>query len=114
MAMNLKPDPKVPCTVYVNNLDTSVSEELLQKTMSSVGKLVQFKLHGDADAPSRWGFFEYEEDSVANKAKRLLNGTKIGKYNINVKAANSSITGASAPGKVVPCSFKGPGRSGSN
>ena len=37
MAMNPKLASKVPCTVYVNNLDTSVSDELLQKTMSSVG-----------------------------------------------------------------------------
>eukprot|EP00667_Euglena_gracilis_P015969 EG_transcript_16664 len=90
-------DSRIPCTVFINNIDTSVSEELLRTTMGTVGKLLQFRLHGDPELPSRWGFFEYEDQATANKAKRLLQGTKVGRYTINVKAANSSITGSSAP-----------------
>lgn len=75
--------------VLVGNIPYDVTEEMLTKIFSEVGKVLSFRLVVDRDSgkPKGYGFCEYTDGATALSAMRNLNGYDINGRNLRVDFA---------------------------
>ncbi|GER40077.1 polyadenylate-binding protein [Striga asiatica] len=65
--------------LYVKNLDTSFSEEVLREKFSKYGKIVSLVISKDENGASRgFGFVNFENPDDAKRAVEAFNGSKLG------------------------------------
>ncbi|KAM6585749.1 hypothetical protein CsatB_012751 [Cannabis sativa] len=72
-------------TIFVGNLDSTVTDDHLRQVFSQYGELVHVKI----PTGKRCGFVQFAERSSAEEALRLLNGTQLGGQNIRLSWGRS-------------------------
>ncbi|XP_005927367.1 RNA-binding protein 7 [Haplochromis burtoni] len=78
-------------TVFIRNLDTKVTEELLFELFLQAGPLVKTKIPKDSDGRQKtFGFAVYKHDVSVPYAVQLLNGTMLNGRNIHVQFRSGS------------------------
>ncbi|XP_030600315.1 RNA-binding protein 7 [Archocentrus centrarchus] len=83
-------------TVFIRNLDTKVTEELLFELFLQAGPLVKTKIPKDLDGKQKtFGFAVYKHDVSVPYAVQLLNGTSLYGRNIHVQFRSGSSHGTS-------------------
>ncbi|KAL5721083.1 hypothetical protein ACHQM5_013689 [Ranunculus cassubicifolius] len=83
------------CTVYLGNIDESVSEKTLYEILVQAGRIIDLYIPQDKDTNRRKGFAfaEYETEEIADYAVRLFSDT----VTINKKALKFGISGKDKP-----------------
>ncbi|KAK4478692.1 hypothetical protein RD792_014186 [Penstemon davidsonii] len=76
------PDHEAKYTnLYMKNLDTDVSEEVLKDKLSPYGKIVSLVISKDENGVSRgFGFVNFESPKDAKQAVEALNGSQLGTF----------------------------------
>uniref|UniRef100_A0A3B5KSL5 RRM domain-containing protein n=1 Tax=Xiphophorus couchianus TaxID=32473 RepID=A0A3B5KSL5_9TELE len=65
-------------TLFIRNLDTRVTEELLFELFLQAGPLIRTKIPKDSDGKQKtFGFAVYKHEVSAPYAMQLLNGTSL-------------------------------------
>ncbi|GFP90799.1 polyadenylate-binding protein 7 [Phtheirospermum japonicum] len=65
--------------LYVKNLDTGISEEVLKEKFSQYGRIVSLVISKDENGSSRgFGFVNFENPDDAKRAVEALHGSKLG------------------------------------
>ncbi|CAH2036598.1 unnamed protein product [Thlaspi arvense] len=77
-------------TVYVSDLDQSVTEEVLAGFFSSYGQVVDCRICGDPNSVLRFAFVEFADDQGA-RAALGLGGRMIGYYPVRVLPSKTAI-----------------------
>ncbi|KAG7600492.1 RNA recognition motif domain [Arabidopsis suecica] len=77
-------------TVYVSDIDQSVTEEVLAGLFSSCGQVVDCRICGDPNSVLRFAFVEFSDDQGARSALSL-GGTMIGYYPVRVLPSKTAI-----------------------
>ncbi|AEE32977.1 unnamed protein product [Arabidopsis thaliana] len=77
-------------TVYVSDIDQSVTEEGLAGLFSSCGQVVDCRICGDPNSVLRFAFVEFSDDQGARSALSL-GGTMIGYYPVRVLPSKTAI-----------------------
>ncbi|XP_010479939.1 PREDICTED: polyadenylate-binding protein-interacting protein 8-like isoform X1 [Camelina sativa] len=77
-------------TVYVSDIDQSVTEEVLAGLFSSCGQVVDCRICGDPNSVLRFAFVEFSDDQGA-RAALTLGGTLIGFYPVRVLPSKTAI-----------------------
>ncbi|CAL9218847.1 unnamed protein product [Arabidopsis halleri] len=77
-------------TVYVSDIDQSVTEEVLAGLFSSCGQVVDCRICGDPNSVLRFAFVEFSDDQGA-RAALSLGGTMIGYYPVRVLPSKTAI-----------------------
>ncbi|XP_072066088.1 polyadenylate-binding protein 7-like isoform X2 [Arachis hypogaea] len=74
------PDPEAKYTnIYIKNLDSDITEELLQKKFSSFGKIMSLAIAKDANGMSKgFAFVNYDNPEEAKQAMEAMNGSQFG------------------------------------
>lgn len=71
-------DPKYT-NLYVKNLDTDVTEEVLKDTFTEFGKVLSLVISKDDNGNSRgFGFVNFESPDDAMQAREAMNGSQLG------------------------------------
>nr|XP_025635032.1 polyadenylate-binding protein 7-like isoform X4 [Arachis hypogaea]XP_025663823.1 polyadenylate-binding protein 7-like isoform X4 [Arachis hypogaea] len=72
------PDPEAKYTnIYIKNLDSDITEELLQKKFSSFGKIMSLAIAKDANGMSKgFAFVNYDNPEEAKQAMEAMNGSQ--------------------------------------
>ncbi|KAL1541342.1 polyadenylate-binding protein 7-like [Salvia divinorum] len=80
-----KSDRSLPCheekytNLYVKNLDTEISEEVLKEKFSQFGKIASLVISEDGNGASRgFGFVNFDKVEDAKSAVEALNGSQLG------------------------------------
>ncbi|XP_057785698.1 polyadenylate-binding protein 7 [Salvia miltiorrhiza] len=80
-----KSERALPChevkytNLYVKNLDTGISEEVLKEKFSQYGKIVSLVISKDENGASRgFGFVNFDKAEDAKSAVEALNGSQLG------------------------------------
>ncbi|EFH59139.1 ctc-interacting domain 9 [Arabidopsis lyrata subsp. lyrata] len=76
-------------TVYVSDIDQSVTEEGLAGLFSNCGQVVDCRICGDPHSVLRFAFVEFADDQGAREALSL-GGTMLGFYPVRVKNCHST------------------------
>lgn len=85
-------------TLFIRNLDQSVTEELLFELFVQAGPLIRTKIPKDADGKQKtFGFAVYKHEVSAPYAMQLLNGTTVHGRTIHVQFRSGS-SHSSSPG----------------
>ncbi|KAL0864240.1 hypothetical protein Bca101_043358 [Brassica carinata] len=77
-------------TVYVSDIDQSVTEEVLAGLFSSYGQVVDCRICGDPHSVLRFAFVEFSDDHGA-RAALSVGGTMIGYYPVRVLPSKTAI-----------------------
>ncbi|KFK35685.1 hypothetical protein AALP_AA4G023800 [Arabis alpina] len=77
-------------TVYVSDIDQSVTEEVLAGLFSGCGQVVDCRICGDPHSVLRFAFVEFADDQGAQVAL-TLGGTMIGYYPVRVLPSKTAI-----------------------
>ncbi|XP_010552172.1 PREDICTED: polyadenylate-binding protein-interacting protein 9-like [Tarenaya hassleriana] len=77
-------------TIYVSDIDQSVSEELLAELFSSCGQVVDCRICGDPHSVLRFAFVEFAYEQGARLALSL-GGTMLGYYPVRVLPSKTAI-----------------------
>ncbi|KAL1203792.1 Polyadenylate-binding protein-interacting protein 8 [Cardamine amara subsp. amara] len=77
-------------TVYVSDIDQSVTEEALAGLFSNYGQVVDCRICGDPHSILRFAFVEFSDDQGA-RAALSLGGTMIGYYPLRVLPSKTAI-----------------------
>ncbi|ESQ48523.1 hypothetical protein EUTSA_v10021108mg [Eutrema salsugineum] len=77
-------------TVYVSDIDQSVTEEGLACLFSNCGQVVDCRICGDPHSVLRFAFVEFAEDQGAREALSL-GGTMVGYYPVRVLPSKTAI-----------------------
>ncbi|CDY58043.1 BnaC06g41880D [Brassica napus] len=77
-------------TVYVSDIDQSVTEEVLASLFSSYGQVVDCRICGDPHSVLRFAFVEFSDDHGA-RAALSVGGTMIGYYPVRVLPSKTAI-----------------------
>ncbi|EOA36927.1 hypothetical protein CARUB_v10009791mg [Capsella rubella] len=77
-------------TVYVSDIDQSVTEEVLAGLFSNCGQVVDCRICGDPHSVLRFAFVEFSDDQGA-RAALSLGGTMIGFYPVRVLPSKTAI-----------------------
>ncbi|KAJ0250481.1 Polyadenylate-binding protein-interacting protein 8 [Hirschfeldia incana] len=77
-------------TVYVSEIDQSVTEEVLAGLFSSYGQVVDCRICGDPHSVLRFAFVEFADDHGA-RAALSVGGTMIGYYPVRVLPSKTAI-----------------------
>ncbi|VVB00314.1 unnamed protein product [Arabis nemorensis] len=77
-------------TVYVSDIDQSVTEEVLAGLFSGYGQVVDCRICGDPHSVLRFAFVEFSDDQGA-RAALTLGGTMIGYYPVRVLPSKTAI-----------------------
>ncbi|XP_024006018.1 polyadenylate-binding protein-interacting protein 8 [Eutrema salsugineum] len=77
-------------TVYVSDIDQSVTEEILAGLFSSYGQVVDCRICGDPNSVLRFAFVEFSDDQGA-RAALSVGGTMIGYYPVRVLPSKTAI-----------------------
>ncbi|KAF8051340.1 hypothetical protein N665_1743s0002 [Sinapis alba] len=77
-------------TVYVSDIDQSVTEEVLAGLFSSYGQVVDCRICGDPHSVLRFAFVEFSDDQGASAALSV-GGTMIGYYPVRVLPSKTAI-----------------------
>ncbi|XP_009116858.1 polyadenylate-binding protein-interacting protein 9 [Brassica rapa] len=77
-------------TVYVSDIDQSVTEEGLAGLFSNCGQVVDCRICGDPHSVLRFAFVEFADDQGAREALRL-GGTMLGYYPVRVLPSKTAI-----------------------
>uniref|UniRef100_A0A1J3EZN0 Polyadenylate-binding protein-interacting protein 8 n=1 Tax=Noccaea caerulescens TaxID=107243 RepID=A0A1J3EZN0_NOCCA len=77
-------------TVYVSDIDQSVTEEVLAGLFSGCGQVVDCRICGDPNSVLRFAFVEFSDDQGA-RAALTLGGTMIGFYPVRVLPSKTAI-----------------------
>ncbi|KAJ7967678.1 Polyadenylate-binding protein [Quillaja saponaria] len=72
-------------TIFVGNLDSSVTDEHLRQLFSQYGELIHVKI----PTGKRCGFVQFADRSCAEEALRVLNGTVLGGQNVRLSWGRS-------------------------
>ncbi|CAO2823659.1 unnamed protein product [Amaranthus hypochondriacus] len=80
-------------TIFVGNLDSNVTNELLRQTFSSYGELVHVKI----PVGKQCGFVQFTTRSCAEEALKALNGAQIGGRNVRLSWGRSPNNRQSQP-----------------
>lgn len=71
--------PEKYTNLYVKNLDTAVSEEVLEEKFSQYGKIMSLVISKDENGASRgFGFVNFDKPENAKCAVEALNGSQLG------------------------------------
>ena len=80
-----KSERTLPCqevkytNLYVKNLDTEISEEVLEEKFSQFGKIASLIISRDENGASRgFGFVNFDKAENAKSAVEALNGSQLG------------------------------------
>ncbi|KAG4996279.1 hypothetical protein JHK84_027327 [Glycine max] len=74
--------------LYIKNLDSDITEALLQEKFSSFGKIISLVISKDDNGLSKgFAFVNYENPDDARKAMEAMNGLKFGSKNLYVARA---------------------------
>ncbi|RWS29357.1 splicing regulatory glutamine/lysine-rich protein 1-like isoform X3 [Leptotrombidium deliense] len=77
-------------TVYIGNLDSSISAEQLLKFFNQIGEVKYVRMAGDESQPTRFAFVEFtEQSSVANALQ--YNGVVLGGRPLKINHSNNAI-----------------------
>ncbi|RWS04607.1 serine/arginine-rich splicing factor 11-like protein [Dinothrombium tinctorium] len=77
-------------TVYIGNVDSSISAEQLLKFFNQIGEVKYVRMAGDEVQPSRFAFVEFtEQSSVANALQ--YNGVVLGGRPLKINHSNNAI-----------------------
>ncbi|KAF6736157.1 RNA-binding protein 7, partial [Oryzias melastigma] len=83
-------------TLFIRNLDSKVTEELLFELFLQAGPLVRTKIPKDTEGKQKtFGFVVYKHDVSAPYAMQLLDGTSLFGRNIHVQFRSGSSHGSS-------------------
>uniref|UniRef100_A0A3P9IE16 RNA binding motif protein 7 n=1 Tax=Oryzias latipes TaxID=8090 RepID=A0A3P9IE16_ORYLA len=83
-------------TLFIRNLDSKVTEELLFELFLQAGPLVRTKIPKDTDGRQKtFGFVVYKHEVSAPYAMQLLDGTSLFGRNIHVQFRSGSSHGSS-------------------
>ncbi|XP_056844941.1 polyadenylate-binding protein-interacting protein 8 [Raphanus sativus] len=77
-------------TVYVSDIDQSVTEEVLAGLFSSYGQVVDCRICGDPHSVLRFAFVEFSDDQGA-RAALSVGGTVIGYHPVRVLPSKTAI-----------------------
>ncbi|CAF1934683.1 hypothetical protein HID58_068230 [Brassica napus] len=77
-------------TVYVSDIDQSVTEEGLAALFSNCGQVVDCRICGDPHSVLRFAFVEFADDQGAHEALSL-GGTMLGYYPVRVLPSKTAI-----------------------
>ncbi|XP_042516021.1 polyadenylate-binding protein 7-like [Macadamia integrifolia] len=83
------PSPDAKYTnLYMKNLDTDITEELLQEKFSEFGKITNLVISKDSNGNSRgFGFVNFDDPDDAKRAMEAMNGTQLGSKALYVARA---------------------------
>lgn len=101
-ALNLPQYPQLPAntdptrveeirrTVYIGNLDSSVSPDEVMKFFNDIGEVKYIRMAGDDSQPTRFAFVEYtHQSSIANALQQ--NGAILGSRALKINHSNNAI-----------------------
>lgn len=78
------PDAKYT-NLYVKNLDSDVSQELLEEKFEKFGKIISLAIARDESGASKgFGFVSFDNPDDARRAREEINGTQLGRLLIFV------------------------------
>ncbi|KAF8081860.1 hypothetical protein N665_0862s0024 [Sinapis alba] len=83
-------DDSIRRTVYVSDIDQSVTEEVLAGLFSSYGQVVDCRICGDPHSVLRFAFVEFSDDQGA-RAALSVGGTIIGYHPVRVLPSKTAI-----------------------
>ncbi|KAL0696530.1 hypothetical protein Bca4012_063710 [Brassica carinata] len=83
-------DDSIRRTVYVSDIDQSVTEEVLAGLFSSYGQVVDCRICGDPRSVLRFAFVEFSDDQGA-RAALSVGGTIIGFHPVRVLPSKTAI-----------------------
>jgi len=105
--------PGTTCTVYVSGLDPQLTELNLRQFFSNCGQIVNVRLCGDLQHPTRFGFVEFTEPSSVLAAMSLTGytvGTKVIRVEASRKGPISHAPGGHHRDGPAPGGFGGSSR----
>ncbi|EXB75946.1 putative polyadenylate-binding protein [Morus notabilis] len=83
------PDAKYT-NLYVKNLDSDVSQELLEEKFEKFGKIISLAIARDeSGAPKGFGFVSFDNPDDARQAREEMNGTQLGSRVLYVARAQT-------------------------
>ncbi|XP_049582406.1 RNA-binding protein 7 [Syngnathus scovelli] len=95
-------------TLFIRNLDTRVTEELLFELFLQAGPLIKTKIPKDGDGKQKtFGFAVYKHEESVPYALQLLNGTSLFGRTIHVQFRSGS-THSNSSGSASPSSTPNP------
>nr|VDC64778.1 unnamed protein product [Brassica rapa] len=83
-------DDSIRRTVYVSDIDQTVTEEVLAGLFSSYGQVVDCRICGDPNSVLRFAFVEFSDDQGA-RAALSVGGTIIGYHPVRVLPSKTAI-----------------------
>ncbi|KAH0854985.1 hypothetical protein HID58_024524, partial [Brassica napus] len=83
-------DDSIRRTVYVSDIDQTVTEEVLAGLFSSYGQVVDCRICGDPNSVLRFAFVEFSDDQGA-RAALSVGGTVIGYHPVRVLPSKTAI-----------------------
>eukprot|EP01025_Chloroclados_australasicus_P044007 TRINITY_DN4738_c0_g1_i4.p1 TRINITY_DN4738_c0_g1~~TRINITY_DN4738_c0_g1_i4.p1 ORF type:complete len:460 (-),score=50.06 TRINITY_DN4738_c0_g1_i4:2710-4089(-) len=81
---------KISRTVYITDLDCTLTEETLAEFFSRCGEIVDVRVCGDPNCPQKFAFIEFTESYSAMKALQW-SGQTLGKYVLKVLPSKTAI-----------------------
>uniref|UniRef100_A0A3B5BGJ4 RNA binding motif protein 7 n=1 Tax=Stegastes partitus TaxID=144197 RepID=A0A3B5BGJ4_9TELE len=89
-------------TLFIRNLDTRVTEELLFELFLQAGPLIKTKIPKDADGKQKtFGFAVYKHEVSVPYAMELLNGTSLYGRTIHVQFRSGEWTSVFLAGEQI-------------
>nr|CAG4715645.1 unnamed protein product [Naegleria fowleri] len=83
-------EEKVKRTIYVTCIDTQITETQVCEFFSYCGRIVNYRVCGDTQHPTRFGFFEFEQKESA-QAAISLSGQFLGRYALRILGSRTPI-----------------------
>ena len=82
----------LPCTIYVGNIESQITEEGVRQFFSQFGPIVKLKLAGDPSYPARFAFIEFSNPQAATNAT-AFHGSLLGSRALKISMSKSVIGG---------------------
>ncbi|EFC42906.1 predicted protein [Naegleria gruberi] len=83
-------DDKIKRTIYVTSIDTQILEAQVCEFFSYCGRIVNYRVCGDTQHPTRFAFFEFEQKESAQAAVSL-SGQFLGRYALRILGSRTPI-----------------------
>lgn len=79
--------------IFIGGIPYTMTEPQIRELLAAFGPLKDLQLIQDNGMPKGYGFAEYQDPSVTDKAIQALNGIRIGERELTVRRANPPGTG---------------------
>ena len=83
-------EEKIKKTIYVTSIDTQITESQICEFFSYCGKILNYRVCGDTQHPTRFAFFEFEAKESA-VAAISLSGQFLGRYALRILGSRTVI-----------------------